>query len=181
MIVAVGSQNPIKINAVKNVFNKFFPNAAIVGIDVKTGLSKQPIGLSTIIRGAQMRSYLSLSNVKHAYYGVGIEAGLVKCSESSSGYLNIQVCVIKDINGYSSIGVSAGYELPKPIVDKIINNPSIELEDIMEELTGIDKIGEKMGAIYILSKGVMSRLHLSEQAVLTALLPFINKELYWRG
>ncbi|RLF01622.1 MAG: hypothetical protein DRJ64_10385, partial [Thermoprotei archaeon] len=126
------------------------------------------------------RSLYSLNKVKEASYGVGIEAGLIEYPLTSSGYLNIQVCVISDLDGHTSVGVSAGYELPRFIVNKIVNDPTIELEDIMEELSGIKDIGEKMGAIYLLSKGVMSRLDLSEQAVLTALIPFINKELYWR-
>jgi non-canonical (house-cleaning) NTP pyrophosphatase len=48
----------------------------------------------------------------------------------------------------------------------------------MEVATGIEDIGEKMGAVGYLTKGKLNREELTEQAVLMALVPRIRKELY---
>jgi len=178
--VAVGSKNPVKIKAVEKVFKRYFDDVIIYAVAIDSNLSRQPIGLKDVADGAYKRSISALERIEDASYGVGIEAGLIGFPYSVSGYLNIQVCVIIDRDGYLSIGSSAGFELPRDVVDKLLRDRDIELEDIMEELTGIPKIGEKLGAIHYLSKGSMSREDLSEQAVLTALIPFVNKELYWR-
>jgi len=48
----------------------------------------------------------------------------------------------------------------------------------MEALTGIERIGHKMGAIGFLSRGLLDRAQLTEQAVLMALLPRLRPDLY---
>jgi len=178
--VAVGSKNPVKIRAVEKVFNIYFKDVVICPVSIDSNIPRQPISLKDVTDGAYKRSISALKKVDNASYGVGIEAGLIKFPYSRSGFLNIQVCVIVDWRGYLSIGSSAGFELPGSVVDKLFEDKSIELEDIMEELTGIRKIGEKFGAIHYLSKGVMSREDLSRQAVITALIPHINRGLYQR-
>nr|BAL59131.1 hypothetical protein HGMM_OP3C286 [Candidatus Acetothermum autotrophicum] len=50
--------------------------------------------------------------------------------------------------------------------------------DVMSELAGIEKLGHKIGAIGYLSKGVLTREQLTEQAVLMALIPRLRPELY---
>ena len=174
----MGSKNPVKVRAVEKVFKKYFENVTIYSISIDSNLPRQPIGLKDVADGAYKRSISALEKVEDASYGVGIEAGLISFPYSISGFLNVQVCVIVDRKGYISIGSSAGFELPKNVVDKLLEDRSIELEDLMEELTGIPEIGEKFGAIHYLSKGLMSREDLSEQAVATALIPHINKKLY---
>jgi len=178
MIVAVGSKNPVKVKAVEKVFKRFYKDIVIRSISIDTGLPRQPIGLEIVAKGAYLRSISALEKITGSSYGVGIEAGLIKYPYSSSKYLNIQLCVITDNKGYSTIGSSAGFELPKKIVDKLINNREIELEDLMEKITGIINIGKKGGAIQYLSKNFLTREDLSIQAVTTALIPHLNKELY---
>jgi len=178
MIVAIGSKNPVKIKAVERVFKRFYENIVIKSVSIDTGLPRQPIGLEIVAKGAYIRSISALKKISGSSYGVGIEAGLIRYPYSSSNYLNIQLCIITDNEGYSTIGSSAGFELPKNIVDKLINNRGVELEDLMEEVTGIVDIGKKGGAIQYLSKNFLTREDLSIQAVITALIPHLNKELY---
>jgi inosine/xanthosine triphosphatase len=50
--------------------------------------------------------------------------------------------------------------------------------DTMSKITGIEKIGHKMGSIGYLSDGMIDRTSLTELSVLMALVPRIRNELY---
>ena len=53
-----------------------------------------------------------------------------------------------------------------------------ELEHYAVRLTGIDAVGDKGGIIHYLTKGAMTRTDLTEQCVMTALVPWLNKRIY---
>lgn len=53
-----------------------------------------------------------------------------------------------------------------------------ELEHYAVELTGIREIGDKGGLIHYLTNGQISRTDLTEQCVITALVPWLHKEVY---
>ena len=53
-----------------------------------------------------------------------------------------------------------------------------EAEEVMEEITGIERIGEAAGAIGYLTKNHVKRLDLSIQALTSALIPRLNPNLY---
>ena len=70
MIVAVGSLNPVKIQATLNAFKKFWPDKSwkIIGIETPSGVSDQPMSDNEYIKGA-------FKKIK-ADFGVGLEGGL---------------------------------------------------------------------------------------------------------
>ena len=43
MLVVVGSQNPVKVKAVKEVFDWFYPAVKIKGVKVSSGVADQPM------------------------------------------------------------------------------------------------------------------------------------------
>jgi len=178
MIVVVASRNPIKVSAVEYVFKRYYKDVTVKAIDVDIDLPKQPIGLDEILSGAYRRSRYAIENVPNAEYGVGIEAGLSQYPYTESGFLNIQACIIYHKSGRYSLGISSGFELPRNIVEYLIKHRDCELEDIAEDITGVDRIGEKGGIISYLTRDFITRRDLTIQAVATAIIPFINKELY---
>jgi len=56
----------------------------------------------------------------------------------------------------------------------------IEVGTAMDQLTGVEELGQKQGAIGYFSKGHLDRTSLTEQAVLMALLPRVNQRLYFQ-
>ncbi len=60
--VAVGSMNPVKIEAVKLAFKKVFPKKQleIVGVEVDSGVSVQPMNDRESIKGAKNRAYTKI-------------------------------------------------------------------------------------------------------------------------
>ncbi len=178
MIIAIGSKNPSKIKAVEKVFKKFFGKTVIKSVEVRLSVPPQPLKLIDTIKGAVERAYKSLLEVKGAEFGVGIEAGLTRIPYTISGYFDFQLCSIVDRSLKVTIGSSSAFEFPPQVIRKVVRGEVTESEEVFEEITGIKNIGNKIGAIGYLSKGYVEREELSTQAVISALIPRLNKELY---
>lgn len=176
MRVAVGSTNPVKIKAVRNVLGELFRNLRVEGVNVGPEIPPQPIGQETIIKGAIDRARHALS-AGGFDIGVGIEAGLVPIAQVNSGFVDMQWCAIVDKCGRVTLGHGAGFEYPPAVIDEVLEK-NVEVGKIMERLTGIKQIGKRMGTIGYLSHGKLDRVRLTEQAVLMAMLPRLNPELY---
>jgi len=175
MLVVVGSGNPVKIKATRNVLEKIYGNVEVTGIDVDSEVPDQPFGMDETIKGA-------INRAKNAYsdefnMSVGIESGLMETPGSITGYIDLQWCAIFDgVN--ITLGVSAGFEYPPEVILEVLNGK--EVGEVMDRITGIDKLGQKTGAVSYLSKGLLDRTENTEQCVLTAMIPKMNKEVYFK-
>jgi len=78
-IVAIGSQNPVKVNCTKKAFSSYLPKAKFefISITVPSGVSDQPFSDKECILGAKNRAQRVLKSAK-SDYGVGIEGGIIK-------------------------------------------------------------------------------------------------------
>ncbi len=178
MRVAVGSLNPVKVEAARLVFERFFSEVEIKPVEVETSISAQPIGIDQVIKGAVERAYQALSSVTGSDYGVGLEAGLIPYPWTITGYLNHQVCALVDHELKVTLGSSMGFEFPSRVIERLERREVREAEEVMEEITGIERIGEAAGAIGYLTKNHVKRLDLSIQALTSALIPRLNPNLY---
>lgn len=174
MKIAAGTTNPVKIQAIKNVFSKIFKDVEVIPVLVDSKVGSEPFD-SEVIKGAVERA-------KQAYksgvdLGVGIEAGLFKNPYAISEYLDVQYCAIYD-GEKTTIGCGAGFEYPRKVVERVLKEKK-EIGIVMEELTGIKDIGETIGSIGYLSKGIINRIALTEQAILMALIPRLNSKIYF--
>lgn len=165
MQVAVGSTNPVKIEAVREVLSRFYADLRVVGVEVDPRVSGQPMGMEETISGAINRAEAAL---KHGELGVGIEAGLIEVPHTETGYLDVQFCAITD-GRILTIGSGPGFEYPPQVIDEVKKGRTIG--EAMEALSGIKDIGRKEGAVGFLSKGHLTRLELTKEAVLAAMIP----------
>lgn len=183
-IACVASLNPTKVNAVKAAFEKYFTEFEIFNIEAKSGVPNQPIGLESILKGAKNRAEYALRyivNEKHIntnIFGIGIEAGLVKVPYTKTNYMDFQFCVIMDENGTTTLGSGIAFEYPQSVIDEILSNQENEIGTIIGQLANNVNLKNETGAISFLSKNVIIRTEILTQAVICALLPRINKELY---
>jgi inosine/xanthosine triphosphatase len=182
--ICVGSLNPTKVNAVNQAFSRYFKNYKVFNIKAESKVVKQPIGLKTIIDGAINRARYSLNflintrRIKSSIYGVGIEAGLAEVPKTKTGFMDFQFCAIIDENDQISLGSGIGFEYPKFVINQILNNKDTEIGDIIGALAKNENLKNELGAISFLSKNVINRTEILTQAVICALLPFINKAVY---
>jgi inosine/xanthosine triphosphatase len=178
-ILAVGTRNPVKISAVVHAVERLLHEKfEVVQVEVNSGVPNQPVGLEQTILGAVNRAKHAIISVPRAEFGIGIEAGLVKVPEALTGYFDIQFAAVADKTGKVTVGCGSGFEYPPKVLREVLDKRK-EIGDVMESLTGIENIGERMGAIGFLTHGQLDRQSLTEQAVLMALIPRINRELYF--
>jgi len=178
MRIAVGSTNPTKVKAVENVMRRIYGDVEVIGVEVDSGVSDQPIGIEEIARGAINRAKQALEKTG-ADLGVGIEAGIYPFPGTLTGYLDVQVCAIVSPDGVITIGHGPGFEYPPVVIERILKE-GVEAGIAMGELVNDPELKRKVGAIGVLSKGLLTRTELNEIAVLMAMIPRINGVLYLR-
>ena len=172
MIVAVGSKNPAKVEGVRRAFSRYF-EVEIKPVDSSSVAKAQPKGLEEMTAGATARARFALSE-EGGDFGVGVEAGIFTIG---GVYFDNQVGAIVDGSGRVSLGHSTGYMLPREAMEKLLRDGR-ELERWAEDVSGITEVGDKGGLIHYLTEGRMNRTDLSEQCVVTALIPWLHRELY---
>lgn len=173
--VAVGSNNKVKVDAVRNIFTQAFGLVEVVSVDPGQNVEKQPREKRTI-EGAISRAKKALESA-HADFGVGVEAGLFYNAVLNK-HIDIQYCAVIDSAGKMTVGHGPGFEYPPEVVKAVLDGDTVG--ETMSRITEIEDIGHKMGSIGYLSDGLIDRTSLTEIAVLMALIPRIRKELYER-
>jgi len=173
--VAVGSRNPVKLRATRNVFRALVGRVRVIGVKVEKPFA-QPLDQAQIIEGAASRAKQALKAGNYDL-GVGIEAGLVPAPRTRSGFVDVQWCTILDREGSLTLGHGSGFEYPVEVTEEVCVRGR-EISEAMERLSGIKRIGERMGAIGYLSRGRLTRTKLTEQAVFMAVLPRAMADLY---
>jgi inosine/xanthosine triphosphatase len=176
MLVLVGSQNPIKIESVKDAFEKYYPNVTVQGVEVSSGVPDQPVNEDTF-NGAKNRAdalyLINKANMLGAQYFVGIEGGIINIFGK---WFSLGCICILDDKGKIGFGTSPHFSLPQNIIDKLLQG--IELGTVIDEITDQHNSKQKSGAIGHLTKEVITRKDLYTQGIITALIPFINPELF---
>ena len=172
--VAVGSDNPVKIEAVKVAAMRLFGDADVRGYAVQSGVADQPFEDETW-EGARTRARLALARWPEADFGVGIEAGLFD-TPAIGGLVDVQACVVLDHAGRFTYGHGPGFSYPADISEELRKGATVG--DVLGRVSGIHDIGKKEGAVGYLARGHVTRTQLTEPAVLMAFLPRLRPELY---
>ena len=165
--IAVGSLNPVKIEAVRSVMERIYGQVRIFAYDVPSDVPEQPFGEQTP-EGAKNRA-------RHAIHdhslSVGIEAGVFEMLDS---LYDIQYCAVLDRDGRFTVGTGSGFRYPDKVIELVRGGKTVG--EAMKIVYSGDNPGKSQGAIGILSKGLLDRKSLTEQSVLAAMLPRIWDE-----
>ncbi len=161
--MAVGSINPVKINAVKKAFETFFDkDVKVIGFNVNTGVPSQPIGSQTML-GALKRA-LESRKIASSDYGVGIEGGI---SFLWGRWYAFGFVAVIDRDGKVFTGTTGWFQLPEKVLKDVLAGN--ELGIVMDKFTGTMGSKYKLGAIGYLTDAVISRQDLYEHGVYMAL------------
>lgn len=172
--VIVASTNPVKINTAKIAFEKFFPDSQFdfVGISVDSGVSAQPMSNEETMLGAKNRVNNAILKDSSADFYVGMEGG-IEYIESNMFSFSWVVISNKQTLG---MGKSASFKLP-PKLRELIES-GMELGEADTIVFGVENSKQKMGAIGLLTNGIIDRTDLDVTPTMFALLPFIKPDLY---
>ena len=176
MKILMGTKNPGKIEGAKQAFEKYFENVEIEGISVSSEVGDQPLN-EEIFEGAKnrvknLKKYAKENNIEADFY-IASEAGI---TDLLGNWIDINAAVIEDREGFQSVGTSQGFEIPERYMDEI---KATELGKVMDGIFKKHGLNKGKGGISILTKDVISRIDLTRNAFVMALISHINKEI-WR-
>jgi inosine/xanthosine triphosphatase len=173
--IVIASQNPVKIQAALGGFKTMFPNEEFQAkpVDVPSQVSKQPMSSAETLLGARNRAENARLVQPQADYWVGIEGGVEEHEEQLSGF----AWVVVRSAGFSGQGRTATFFLPPRVADLV--RLGKELGEADDLVFGRSNSKQENGAVGILTGDVIDRAKLYEMAVIMALIPFKNPELYF--
>ncbi|EEZ01147.1 hypothetical protein VOA_003150 [Vibrio sp. RC586] len=168
--IIIASQNPAKVNAVKSAFTTVFPAQEweFVGVSVASEVADQPMSDAETKLGALNRVKNAKQHHPQADYYVGLEAGI----EDNKTFAWM---IIESANQRGE-SRSACLMLPPRVLERLTQ--ANELGDVMDEVFGTENIKQKGGAIGLLTQHHLTRSTVYHQALILALIPFINPEHY---
>lgn len=172
LMVAVGSTNPVKVEAVRRAFSKFW-EVEVRGVEVESGVPAEPFGAAAV-EGARNRARKALS-ILNADFGVGIEGGIFHLH---GRYYCAGFVWVERRDGVYGTGTSGWFECPSRFIPELLTGT--ELGDLMAKLSGRASIKREEGAIGFFTRGVVNRVDLYTHGVLMALAKFSAAER-WPG
>lgn len=174
MKIIVASQNPVKIETTRLGFSRMFPDEVldISGVSVPSNVPDQPKG-DEVLTGAINRAENASKISVDADFWVGIEGGIDDDGQDMNTFAWI---VIKAKNGKMGKGSTGKFFLPKKVAKLIRQGKELgEADDIV---FGLKNSKQANGAVGILTGNVLTRTTFYENAVILALIPFKNHDLY---
>ena len=176
MKILMGTKNPGKVQGAKEAFEKYFDNVEIEGIKVSSEVGDQPFNKEILLgaknRVKNLKKYAKENNIEVDYF-VASEAGI---SNLLGEWIDINAAVIEDKNGAQSVGTSQGFQVPDRYMDEI---RATELGKVMDKIFKGQDLGKGKGGISFLTKDVISRIDLTRNAFIMALIKHINGDI-WR-
>lgn len=172
--IIIASKNPIKINATKLGFQKVYSNIDFEceGVSVPSDVSDQPMTNQETLQGAINRATHAKNGFPNAAFWVGIEGGIEKVGEEMMAFAWI-VIVSTEATGKARTGT---FFLPPKVVELI--NQGKELGEADDIVFGHSNSKQKNGAVGILTGNLIDRTQFYVEAMVLALIPFLNKEIY---
>lgn len=146
MKILVGSKNPTKVQAVKNVF----PTAEIGDLDVFSKVSAQPFSDEETMEGAVNRARECAT--AEGCVGIGLEGGVMEIDG------DMYLCnwgALVDENEEVYLASGARIPLPDEVTDQL--KKGIELGEVMDEYAAKEDVRSKEGAIGIFTNEEVNR------------------------
>ncbi len=174
LIIVLASTNPVKKKATLSAFRAMFPDTEfeIETINVASGVSDQPETSAETLTGAQNRARNARALKPHANYWVGIEGGV----DELDGELAAFAWIVVESAALSGKSRTGTFFLPEKIAELIRQGKELgEADDIVFNQRNSKR---KYGAIGLLTRNIVTRFILYRHAIILALVPFRNAELF---
>jgi inosine/xanthosine triphosphatase len=172
--IAVGSTNPVKINAARLAFKKIWPRKKweVVGVKVASGVSGQPMSDLESIKGATQRAKSALKEGK-ADYGVGLEGGLQQLGKS---WFSCGWAVVVGKKGRIGFASTVRIELPSRIMKLIKSGKELgEADDLLFKRKNSK---QDQGFFGLATNGLITRTQGYRDGLIMALTRFLHPELW---
>ena len=175
--VIVGSKNPVKVGCTREAFTQAFGKVDLEeGVDALSNIPAQPRSEEETLLGAKNRATHAKSLVPEADYWVGIEGGV---DEDPQGMYAFAWIYVLHHSGKSSQSKTGTFYLPPSVVALI--QDGMELGHADDLVFQAQNSKQKGGSVGLLTHGLITREAYYQQAMVLALIPFLNESLYPAG
>ncbi|MEZ4712854.1 MAG: inosine/xanthosine triphosphatase [Caldilineaceae bacterium] len=175
--IAVGSTNPVKLAAVRNVVQRIWPQAEVVGVAAASGVRSQPLNDDEAIAGAVNRARAARAAVG-AGLGFGLEGYVLQTQHGMfvSAWTAAIGLAADGTTERVGLGASGRFQLPEWLAQEVRHGA--ELGPLMDRTFHGENTKQKQGAVGIFTNGLMERTEALQVGVTFALTRFINFNLY---
>ncbi len=147
--------------------------------DAASGVEETPTRLEQLLRGARTRAR-GLSDTlsaegRPARFAVGLEGGLWVAD--GAVFLQSWACVTDGAR--EAFGASGAIPVPAALADAVLRQGR-SLGEVIDAFDGGHDVRSGQGAWGVLTRGLVTRERSFEAAVLNALAPFANRDVYDR-
>lgn len=173
--IIVASNNPVKIKAATEGFCRMFPENEfeVSGESIPSGVSDQPRSDDESFRGAMNRTESAARKIPAADFWVGLEGGIEEKNREMEAFA---WAVVKSRDGKIGKGRTGTFFLPEKVALLIRQGKELgEADDIVFSRKN-SKHGS--GSIGLLTNDAIDRTKYYVDAVIFALIPFRNPDLY---
>ncbi len=172
--LVIASNNPVKLRAALAGFQLAFPAEQFQtsSVSLPSGVPDQPVGNHQTLQGALNRAQAARAVLPEADYWIGIEGGVEWDGPDLYAFAWVVVCS-QTLTGRGRTGT---FLLP-PQVAQLVGQ-GMELGHADDIVFQRSNSKQEDGAIGLLTRNLLDRAGLYEHAVLLALVPFFNPELY---
>lgn len=172
--IVLASANPVKARAVLQGFQCMFPQEEFVmqAVAVSSGVEDQPFSDEETLQGALNRLENAARSLPEADYWVGVEGGVERAQEELLAFAWV-VVRSGTLQGKARTGA---FVLPQQVAALV--DTGLELGEADDIVFGRLNSKQENGAVGLLTGDVLDRAGFYAQAVVLALIPFKNVELY---
>jgi inosine/xanthosine triphosphatase len=173
MRIVVGSQNPVKQNAVLQAFSQYYDEVEVIPALVDSGVKPFPMSQAETLQGAINRAQSAQKMEPTTDFSVGIEGGLF--SFNNTTYIQAIAAVMK--GSKISVARSVALEVAQAFVEKL-DPTSDASKDIVDKLMGKTNLFQNEGVMGVLTQNRLTRTQILRDAVICALPRFLIPDFY---
>jgi len=173
--ICIASANPVKVRAAQQGFERMFPSDhfTMIPIATKLNLPAQPATDEETLHCAEQRVLNARDLTPQADYWVGIEGGIADWTIGMGAFAWV---VIQDGSGRIGRGRTGEFFLPERVAALV--RQGVELGEADDRVFSRNNSKQGNGAIGLLTADAIDRAELYVPAVIFALIPFKNPDLY---
>ena len=187
MIIALGSDRAAKIMAVRAAVARIaaidarWNEATITARAVETDAPAMPLTDWELMHGARARAVAVRDELRkegtRADLYVGLEGGFHSLNIDDEWHTFLRGWAYAANNDRGYFGATPSVSVPASIADMVIDGKR-ELGVVIDEVAGELDVRSRQGAWGVLSRDLLTRSMSFEAALIAALAPFYNAELY---
>lgn len=185
--IALGSDRAAKIMAVRATIARIaeidpaWADAHLIARKVETNVPAMPLNDWELMQGARERALavrdLLRAQRRHADIFVGLEGGFHSISIEGEWHTFLRGWAYATDGKEGTFGATPSISVPASLAKKVIEGRR-ELGLVIDEVAGVADVRSRQGAWGILSRDLVTRSMSFEVALIAALAPFYNRELY---